>query len=92
MSGAKYKKDELKGRIIKAGDTWGVVKSNSAENIEVWNDLSGHTTLTVLPSFKLAKGSPCINAGRKVQGETEDLFGGKRSGNPDIGALEFSGK
>ena len=91
VSGAKYKKDELKGRIIKAGDTWGVVKSNSAENIEVWNDLSGHTTLTLLPSFKLAKDSPCINAGRKVQGETEDLLGGKRSGNPDIGALEFSG-
>ncbi len=91
VSGANYKADELKGRVVKAGDKWGVVKSNTAENIEIWNDLSGFTSLEILPSFSLAENSPCIDAGKQISSVKEDLLGNKRE-KPDIGAIEYQRK
>ncbi len=91
MSGAKYKDNEFKGRIVKAGDKWGVVKSNNNNNIEIWGDLSGSTEITMLPSFNLDKNSPCIDAGKKVDAGSHDVYGNNRTSSLskiDIGAIE----
>lgn len=83
VSGGKYKTDELKGRIVKTGDKWGVVKSNTSNNIEVWNDLSGNTEIQILPSFQLLSDSPCLNTGMNVKEDKSDISNG--SGEPNIG-------
>ncbi len=53
VSTDNFKQNELVNRIIKAGGKWGVIKSNSAKEIEVWGDFSGEIDLTVLPSYQL---------------------------------------
>ncbi len=39
--------------------------------------------------YKITANSPAINKGIVIDGIIEDYFGGKRVGNPDIGAHEF---
>ncbi len=41
--------------------------------------------------YKIAPDSPARNKGVTISGVTEDYFGGKRSGTPDIGAHEQDG-
>jgi hypothetical protein len=42
-------------RIVKADNTWSVVKSHKNNLLQVWGDLSGVTTIRVLPTYRLRK-------------------------------------
>ena len=75
ISGASYKKDALKGRIIKAGNKWGVVKTSSGPNVEIWGDFSDQTQFEVMPTFGLQGTSPCNRSGMKIQEITKDVYG-----------------
>jgi len=46
---------ELTGRVVRAGQKWGVVRSNDKNILTVWGDLSGEIVFTVLPTYRLAK-------------------------------------
>jgi len=45
----------LKGRVVRAGQKWGVVRSNDKNTLTVWGDLSGEIQFTVLPTYRQAK-------------------------------------
>jgi len=45
----------LKGRVVRAGQKWGVVRSNDENTLTVWGDLSGEIQFTVLPTYHRAK-------------------------------------
>jgi hypothetical protein len=49
----RFTTNELVNRVIKAGDTWGVIKSNDAKTIEVWGDLTGEISFSILPTYRL---------------------------------------
>jgi hypothetical protein len=53
ISNGKFEKNELANRVIKAGDRWGVIKSNSEKDIEIWGDFSGEIHFTVLSGYQL---------------------------------------
>jgi hypothetical protein len=95
ISNADLKENEYIGRVVKAGDKWSVIKSNSNDSIALWGDLSGHLEIFVLPTFKLDKNSPCIDAGKNIDKVKTDFKGnprpmkGKTSIMTDIGAYEF---
>jgi len=38
---------------VAAGERWGVIKSNTAQSIEVWGDLNDVVSFTILPTFQL---------------------------------------
>jgi hypothetical protein len=43
--------ENLKHRIVKAGNNWSVVKDFEVNSVTVWGDFSGETHLTVLPTY-----------------------------------------
>lgn len=47
------KQNELRGRIVRAGNAWGVVKSNDAYFIEIWGLVSEAMEIVVLPSYRI---------------------------------------
>jgi hypothetical protein len=51
--GGNFSPTELVNRVIKAGDSWSVVKSNDAQKIEIWGDLTGEVSFLILPTYKL---------------------------------------
>ncbi len=53
VSNLKVKTNELRNRIVRSGDLWGVVKSNDANTMEIWGDFSGCVNFTVLPTYRL---------------------------------------
>jgi hypothetical protein len=53
VAGKKYRGNDLGQRIVKAGERWGVVKSNDEFAIEVWGDLSGCLQVTLLPTYQM---------------------------------------
>jgi hypothetical protein len=53
ISNGKFEKNELANRVIKAGDRWGVIKSNGKKDIEIWGDFSGEIHFTLLPTYQL---------------------------------------
>jgi hypothetical protein len=50
---AEFKPDELENRVLKSGNHWSVVKSNTQTMIEVWGDLTGNTEFKILPTYQL---------------------------------------
>ncbi|MCU0645339.1 MAG: right-handed parallel beta-helix repeat-containing protein [bacterium] len=53
IANGKFKKNELANRVVKAGDRWGVIKSNREKDIEIWGDFSGAIQCMVLPTYQL---------------------------------------
>ncbi len=51
--GRKFSPNELVNRAVKAGDSWSVVKSNDAQKIEIWGDLTGEESFLIFPTYKL---------------------------------------
>ena len=49
---SNFTPNELVNRVIKSGDHWGVIKSNSERLIEVWGDFTGETSFSLLPSYR----------------------------------------
>ncbi|NWG12228.1 MAG: right-handed parallel beta-helix repeat-containing protein [Acidobacteria bacterium] len=52
ITGAGFRSNELAGRAIKAGDRWGMIRSNERRTVSVWGDFSGLVELTVLPRYR----------------------------------------
>ncbi len=50
---ANFLPNELVNRVVKSGDHWGVVKFNDEKLIEVWGDLTGEFSFTILPTYRL---------------------------------------
>lgn len=48
------KKNQLLNRAVKAGNKWGVIKSNDANTILVWGNFMGDVNFTILPTYTLA--------------------------------------
>lgn len=46
-------KNELVNRVVRAGDSWGIIQSNSKNDLTIWGNLYGINNIQILPSFKL---------------------------------------
>jgi hypothetical protein len=55
ISTADFIPQELVNRVVRAGDRWGVVKSNDEQMIEVWGDLTGCVLFSILPTYRLSE-------------------------------------
>ena len=53
VSNREFEKNELVNRVVKAGERWGVIKSNNKKEIEIWGDISGEIHLLILPTYHL---------------------------------------
>ncbi|MCB0472435.1 MAG: right-handed parallel beta-helix repeat-containing protein [Flavobacteriaceae bacterium] len=53
--GENVPENNLAHRIIRSGDKWGVIKSNSGSEITVWGNLYGAETVQILPTYTLSK-------------------------------------
>jgi len=51
----RLKKNQLANRVIRAGERWGVIKSNSTNTISVWGNFIGVVKITVMPTYTLMK-------------------------------------
>ena len=40
-------------RILRAGNKWGIVKSNKSNSIQVWGDVMGEVSFYLLPTYSL---------------------------------------
>jgi hypothetical protein len=52
----------LAGRVVQAGDRWGVVRSGTATVLEIWGDFPA-TRITVKPTYRVGPGSSCAGRG-----------------------------
>jgi hypothetical protein len=52
LAGANFDEGKLRGRVVHAGDRWGVVRDNGRVDIEVWGDFARVTSVEVLPYFE----------------------------------------
>ena len=53
--------DRLANRAVRFKRRWGVVKSNHADKILVWGDVTENSELVVLPTYKIHPDWPSIN-------------------------------
>lgn len=90
VSGLNLKPNSLKGRVIYAGKSWGVVKSNDENNIELWGNFSGQLEFYIVQTLTLSSGSPCIDAGTNLEMISHDYYENKRPEGSkfDIGGIE----
>jgi hypothetical protein len=90
LSGLNLTPNSLVRRIVRVGNSWGVVKSNDANNIEIWGDFTDGLEFFVLQSLSLSSKSPCINNGLELKSVNHDYYNEKRpkNGRFDIGAIE----
>lgn len=63
---AGHEPGALRGRVMRAGERWGVVRANGAGVLDVWGDFTEATELAVQPTYRLAPDSPCSGAGARV--------------------------
>jgi hypothetical protein len=54
-SGLNLKNNQLVNRVIRSGDKWSVVKSNTTNTIKVWGEFAGKVCFTILPTYTLLK-------------------------------------
>ena len=60
IAGRHFAANALAGRVVHAGDTWTIVKSNGSDTLQVWGPVGGSAdTLRVLPSYRLRPGTAC---------------------------------
>jgi len=45
----------LKGRVVRAGRKWGVIRSNDKNTLTIWGDLSGEISFVILPTYRREK-------------------------------------
>lgn len=96
LSNSGFKDNQLTGRVVKAGEKWSVVRSNTRDHVELWGDFSGELEVFVLSSFQISKNSPCIDSGKNISAVRIDFAGtprplmGKTILRSDIGAYEFN--
>lgn len=45
--------NELANRVLKIGDRWSVVRSNSETSVTLWGNFAGEVSMTVLPTYRL---------------------------------------
>jgi len=53
LGNSNFENDQLANRVVKAGDKWGVIKSNTATTITVWGNFLGQVNFTVLPTYSM---------------------------------------
>jgi hypothetical protein len=88
--------EALRLRVARAGERWTVVHAAAAGRVVVWGDASAATSLEVVPSYRLAAGSPCIDAGTDEGAPARDRDGdprplrGRTAPRVDIGADEYA--
>jgi len=94
ISDGDIKNNELVNRVVKADELWSVVKSNHANRMTVWGNLSGEVSLFILPTYQLRSDSPDVDQGLSDIAPKQDIFGNSRPlGNGvDLGANEFTPK
>ncbi len=49
----KMRPNELANRVVKIGDRWSVVRSNSETSVALWGNFTGEVAMTVLPTYRL---------------------------------------
>lgn len=58
----------LAGRILHIGDTWTVVRSNTANAVEVWGAVPGSAAaFQIAPTYRVRPGTPCAKLLSTVQ-------------------------
>ncbi|MDQ7065092.1 MAG: right-handed parallel beta-helix repeat-containing protein [candidate division KSB1 bacterium] len=55
VPGARLQKDQLRLRVVRAGDVWGVVRRNDEEFVEIWGLLPEAMEVVVLPSYRVVE-------------------------------------
>lgn len=53
VSSGNFCPNALVNRVVKAGDQWSMVKSNTEQTIEVWGDLNDVVSFDILPTYRL---------------------------------------
>jgi Protein of unknown function (DUF1565) len=98
LSSPALRPDELMNRVVQIGQRWGVIRSNTGNQVTIWGDFSQDRILQVLSSYQLAAGSPCIDGGSNELGVKVDFLGRKRPVRgekglvTDLGAYEYHPK
>ena len=93
IEAAGHPPGSLAGRVVQAGERWGVVRSNDEDGIAVWGDFGGQAAFAIKPTYHLAPGSLCIDRGVETEAPDRDIDGDPRplAGGYDIGADEVRG-
>ena len=55
--------DDLTGRVVVSGETWGVVHSASGRHLTLWGDLRSATEIRLLPTYRQTTSSPGFGKG-----------------------------
>ena len=67
VGGAGLGDQDLAGRVIRIGEQWSVVKSNTAAQIVVWGELTDEAqSFTILGTYQLAASSPYQGIGAEA--------------------------
>jgi hypothetical protein len=53
INGGSFQPDALIKRVIKAGNRWGVIKSNTSRTIDIWGNLTGEVDFLIFPGYYL---------------------------------------
>ncbi len=53
VTGENLGADELVARVVKSGERWGIIKSNTGNEICIWGDFSGISSFEVVPTYQL---------------------------------------
>lgn len=87
----EFAENNLKNRVVRAGNRFTLVKENRGSEIIVYGDLSAHRDFILMPSYSPSVTSPAADAGIQVSLE-HDLYGNRRPGEGvyDIGAVEIN--
>ena len=82
----------LADRVVRAGDRWGVIEAIRGEQLAIWGDLSGASSLEILPSYRPCLQSPGIDSGTHRGAPALDRHGNlcPFGMGIDIGADEFT--
>ncbi len=92
--------EDLSGRVIRIGEFWSVVASNTPLRLFIWGQvpaaepLTTKTYMEVLPTYQPEKGAPFIDRGTSTS-LRKDMLGrprpvvGTGDNRPDLGAYEF---
>ncbi len=91
VTGLNLRANEWMHRVIRAGDVWGIVRSNESNTITIWGDFTGQLKFALLPTFHLSEKSPCIDRGSAECASEKDIDGDVRGQGKgiDIGADEY---
>jgi hypothetical protein len=52
VSQGNYRENALVGRVVRSGNHWGVIKSNTRTHIQIWGDFYGQMEIFILPEYR----------------------------------------